>query len=300
MPDFDSFPSLLLLPQLHLHNNPLLSLYSFLGHIEENPREEVKKLKELLGPSKGSIMDGSKDQFKAKRKGAQKTVVRVKVDASCGKQKSEGPPSDSWSWRKYGQKPIKGSPHPRGYYRCSTSKGCSAKKQVERCRTDSSILIITYTSTHNHPGPDDDSLITQFPKEPHIEEVPLPVQEEKQGKEEQMEQSNMASDQNEPVSTEDHLFHYVQSPNITINQEHNTNPFAEGLESGAHGSLSLLLDEEQEPLSYPHLMTFSSATPTSEENDFFDELGELPTPSSFITSFMANNFFDERILVFPS
>jgi hypothetical protein len=30
--------------------------------------------------------------------------------AECG----EGPPpSDSWAWRKYGQKPIKGSPYPR-------------------------------------------------------------------------------------------------------------------------------------------------------------------------------------------
>ncbi|KAL1543959.1 DNA binding domain [Salvia divinorum] len=71
------------------------------------------------------------------------------------------PPSDCWSWRKYGQEPIKGSPHPRGYYRCSTSKGCSAKKQVERCKTGASKLIITYTtSTHNHPDPAPFSLPT--------------------------------------------------------------------------------------------------------------------------------------------
>lgn len=62
-------------------------------------------------------------------------------------------PSDLWAWRKYGQKPIKGSPHPRGYYRCSSSKGCMARKQVERSRSDPNMLVITYTAEHNHPWP---------------------------------------------------------------------------------------------------------------------------------------------------
>ncbi|GFP81326.1 WRKY transcription factor 22 [Phtheirospermum japonicum] len=60
---------------------------------------------------------------------------------------------DVWSWRKYGQKPIKGSPYPRGYYRCSTSKGCLARKQVERNRSNPEMFIITYTAEHNHPMP---------------------------------------------------------------------------------------------------------------------------------------------------
>uniref|UniRef100_A0A7N0TIU5 WRKY domain-containing protein n=1 Tax=Kalanchoe fedtschenkoi TaxID=63787 RepID=A0A7N0TIU5_KALFE len=60
---------------------------------------------------------------------------------------------DTWSWRKYGQKPIKGSPFPRGYYRCSGSKGCPARKQVERNRSDPSMFIVTYTAEHNHPPP---------------------------------------------------------------------------------------------------------------------------------------------------
>ncbi|OEL32175.1 putative WRKY transcription factor 35 [Dichanthelium oligosanthes] len=62
-------------------------------------------------------------------------------------------PSDLWAWRKYGQKPIKGSPYPRGYYRCSSSKGCMARKQVERSRSDPNMLVITYTAEHNHPWP---------------------------------------------------------------------------------------------------------------------------------------------------
>ncbi|XP_047963090.1 WRKY transcription factor 22 [Salvia hispanica] len=61
--------------------------------------------------------------------------------------------SDVWSWRKYGQKPIKGSPYPRGYYRCSTSKGCLARKQVERNRSDPGMFIVAYTAEHNHPMP---------------------------------------------------------------------------------------------------------------------------------------------------
>ncbi|CAL9128928.1 Plant zinc cluster domain [Musa troglodytarum] len=59
-------------------------------------------------------------------------------------------PADDYSWRKYGQKPIKGSPYPRGYYKCSSMKGCPAKKHVERCVEDPTMLIVTYEGEHNH------------------------------------------------------------------------------------------------------------------------------------------------------
>ncbi|KAJ8512611.1 hypothetical protein OPV22_003045 [Ensete ventricosum] len=80
-----------------------------------------------------------------RRKNQQKKVV-CQVAA-------HGVRSDLWAWRKYGQKPIKGSPYPRSYYRCSTSKGCQARKQVEQSRADPGMLLITYTAEHNHPIP---------------------------------------------------------------------------------------------------------------------------------------------------
>lgn len=41
----------------------------------------------------------------------------------------------------------------RGYYRCSSSKGCPAKKQVERSHVDPTTVVITYSCDHNHPIP---------------------------------------------------------------------------------------------------------------------------------------------------
>nr|URH10311.1 WRKY47 [Phoebe bournei] len=80
---------------------------------------------------------------------AEKRVVSVPI----GEVEGSNPPSDLWAWRKYGQKPIKGSPYPRGYYRCSSSKGCPARKQVERSRVDPTTLVVTYAYDHNHPWP---------------------------------------------------------------------------------------------------------------------------------------------------
>lgn len=86
---------------------------------------------------------------KRSRRSVQKRVVSVPISGDG----DGSPPADSWAWRKYGQKPIKGSPYPRGYYRCSSCKGCPARKQVERSRVDPTMLLITYTGEHDHPWP---------------------------------------------------------------------------------------------------------------------------------------------------
>ncbi|KAJ1292639.1 hypothetical protein BS78_01G005400 [Paspalum vaginatum] len=90
-----------------------------------------------------------------KRKNEVKKVVCIPALPPTNSRPGGGEviPSDLWAWRKYGQKPIKGSPYPRGYYRCSSSKGCMARKQVERSRSDPNMLVITYTAEHNHPWP---------------------------------------------------------------------------------------------------------------------------------------------------
>ncbi|XP_047307042.1 WRKY transcription factor 22-like [Impatiens glandulifera] len=105
------------------------------------PPKQSPEQKQRLIPSSPSNRPCPKPK---RRKQLQKRVCQVTA---------EGLSSDIWSWRKYGQKPIKGSPYPRSYYKCSTSKLCMARKQVERSRSDSTMFILTYTAEHNHPMP---------------------------------------------------------------------------------------------------------------------------------------------------
>ncbi|PSS11367.1 WRKY transcription factor [Actinidia chinensis var. chinensis] len=94
----------------------------------------------------GEPLNGSCSVVKYKRKKKQQKRV---VHQVTGQSVS----SDVWCWRKYGQKPIKGSPYPRSYYKCSSSKGCQARKQVEKSPSDPQMFVITYTADHCHNQP---------------------------------------------------------------------------------------------------------------------------------------------------
>ncbi|CAF2122269.1 unnamed protein product [Brassica napus] len=97
----------------------------------------------------GSTKCGSSSRCHCSKK--RKHRVRRSIRVPAISNKVADIPPDDYSWRKYGQKPIKGSPYPRGYYKCSSIRGCPARKHVERCLEDPAMLIVTYEAEHNHP-----------------------------------------------------------------------------------------------------------------------------------------------------
>lgn len=157
------------------------------------------------------------------------------------------------------------------------------------------MLIITYTSTHNHPGPDfslptkqkqEQKEIINSNSEPELFSDTQPTTPKQEQEAELLPQET-------PVTNAEDSFQYSQSPfnsttdHIIVNQEEN--PFQENLQTP-----NVLYSEDPKPFS--HDPAGVSSLPKSEENDFYDELEELPT-SSFFTAFMRSSFCEERITV---
>ncbi|PHT32758.1 putative WRKY transcription factor 17 [Capsicum baccatum] len=96
-------------------------------------------------PSSVSLLSMAQVVFA--RKQSSTTGKRYRVQEQSGMVLAK---RDECSWRKYGQKLIKGSPYPWAYYKCISFPGCLAKKHVERAMDDPMMLIVTYEEEHCH------------------------------------------------------------------------------------------------------------------------------------------------------
>ncbi|KAH7442490.1 hypothetical protein KP509_03G091400 [Ceratopteris richardii] len=83
-----------------------------------------------------------------KRRKLQKTTVLKMSDISM---MTSGIPDDGHSWAPYGQKSVDGSSYPRIYYKCTSVRGCPARKHVQYISEDSGKWIVTYGKRHLHP-----------------------------------------------------------------------------------------------------------------------------------------------------
>ncbi|KAH7427932.1 hypothetical protein KP509_10G067600 [Ceratopteris richardii] len=124
-----------------------LILHQILGGSGRPPAPTNRKCpSSKLHEVDGKCQSTGKCHCSKRRKHKNRRVVRVQSSST----KAADIPTDEFSWRKYGQKPIKGSPHPRAYYKCSSVRGCPARKHVERSVDDANVLIVTYEGEHNH------------------------------------------------------------------------------------------------------------------------------------------------------
>lgn len=64
----------------------------------------------------------------------------------------------------------------RNYYRCSSSKGCLARKQVEKSNLDPNFFIVTYTGEHTHARPTHRNSLAGSTrnKSQHVNPIPKP------------------------------------------------------------------------------------------------------------------------------
>nr|QWQ79547.1 WRKY transcription factor protein 29 [Zanthoxylum armatum] len=98
----------------------------FIGEQEENDTTPENSSESPASSTFNDVMKMTSTTCSPKkRRGMQKRVISVPIkDVEGSRLRGESaPPSDSWAWRKYGQKPIKGSPYPRSasYYNTTTT-----------------------------------------------------------------------------------------------------------------------------------------------------------------------------------
>lgn len=78
---------------------------------------------------------------------------------------------DSSGWTKYGQKTLKGSTYPKGYYRCR-AKGCPARKHVEKISENPDKFAVWFNNDHQH-GQNPAAKSNAFDEKPVLQPNPI-------------------------------------------------------------------------------------------------------------------------------
>ncbi|KMZ67484.1 hypothetical protein ZOSMA_267G00370 [Zostera marina] len=154
----------LLLDQQDLHCLDISSIKSLVNSLTtsiENTMTRTQfaifqgeQIKQEESPS--SVNDTPRVQRSKKRirRSKEKFTRHVKVTVNLAKGLA-GSLEDGYHWRKYGQKDILGTKHPKGYFRCtySQSRQCLATKHVQMSDGDRTVFDITYFGEHScFPG----------------------------------------------------------------------------------------------------------------------------------------------------
>ncbi|MFS7941913.1 putative transcription factor WRKY family [Helianthus anomalus] len=116
--------------------------------LESSNVDWVSLLSGFMNVDQGGRRLNEGDEKKSMKSGRGKKVTPSRV--AFHTRSSEDILDDGYKWRKYGQKSVKNSKHPRSYYRC-THHTCNVKKQIQRLAKDDSIVVTTYEGVHNHP-----------------------------------------------------------------------------------------------------------------------------------------------------
>ncbi|KAJ4827592.1 hypothetical protein Tsubulata_036317 [Turnera subulata] len=126
--------------------------------LSKEPSLEMPTIPERKRQNSGSFDGDEESQIKREHKKGDlqcpKTLVKPgkKPKFVVHAAGDVGISGDGYRWRKYGQKMVKGNPHPRNYYRC-TSAGCPVRKHIETAVDNTSAVIITYKGVHDHDMP---------------------------------------------------------------------------------------------------------------------------------------------------
>ncbi|CAA0368989.1 putative WRKY transcription factor 59 [Arabidopsis thaliana] len=111
--------------------------------------EITSPLQTSLATSPMSFEIGDKDEIKKRKRHKEDPIIHVFKTKSIDEKVAL---DDGYKWRKYGKKPITGSPFPRHYHKCS-SPDCNVKKKIERDTNNPDYILTTYEGQHNHPSP---------------------------------------------------------------------------------------------------------------------------------------------------